>query len=139
MCGFVGFTDNLDVSVKKTTIKQMADKIIHRGPDSEGYFVDDEVALGFRRLSIVDLAGGDQPILNEDKTKVIVFNGEIYNHKQLHKELEEKGHIFKTNSDTETILHGFEEYGCDLFPKLRGMFSFLIYDTVTVSVQSILL
>ncbi|MCQ2478838.1 MAG: asparagine synthase (glutamine-hydrolyzing), partial [Clostridia bacterium] len=92
---------------------------------------DSNVALGFRRLSIVDLAGGDQPIFNEDKTKVIVFNGEIYNHKKLREDLEKKGHVFKTNADTEAILHGFEEYGNELFKKLRGMFAFVIYDTVT--------
>lgn len=131
MCGFVGFTDSSDTKTKNKVIKQMADQIIHRGPDSEGYFVDENIALGFRRLSIVDLTGGDQPILNEDKTKVIVFNGEIYNHKQLHEELQKKGHIFKSNSDTEVILHGYEEYGTELFPKLRGMFAFVIYDTVT--------
>lgn len=130
MCGFVGFTGKQDIKTKEKIVKKMADRIIHRGPDSDGYFADGDVALGFRRLSIVDLAGGDQPIYNEDKTKVIVFNGEIYNHKELHKELEEKGHIFTTNADTEVILHGYEEYGCDLFPKLRGMFAFVIYDTV---------
>jgi len=131
MCGFVGFTDYKDTEEKQAIVKKMADRIIHRGPDSDGYFIDDKVALGFRRLSIVDLAGGDQPIYNEDKTKVIVFNGEIYNHKELRAQLEQKGHIFATNSDTEAIMHGYEEYGCDLFPMLRGMFAFVIYDTVT--------
>ena len=131
MCGFVGFADHIDSETKKQIIKKMADRIIHRGPDSDGYFTDDNVALGFRRLSIVDLAGGDQPIFNEDKSKVIVFNGEIYNHKELREELEQKGHKFQTNADTEAILHGFEEYGCDLFPRLRGMFAFVIYDIAT--------
>ncbi len=132
MCGFVGFSDKLmDLEEKKTVIKKMADRIVHRGPDSDGYFSDEKVALGFRRLSIVDLAGGDQPIYNEDESLVIVFNGEIYNHKELRKELEEKGHIFKTNADTEAILHGYEEYGTDLFPMLRGMFAFVIYNRKT--------
>ena len=132
MCGFVGFSDHLmDLEEKKTVIKKMADRIVHRGPDSDGYFTDEKVALGFRRLSIVDLAGGDQPIYNEDESLVIVFNGEIYNHKELREELEKKGHIFKTRADTEAILHGYEEYGTDLFPKLRGMFAFVIYDRTT--------
>lgn len=131
MCGFIGFTDERTPKEKQVIAKKMADRIIHRGPDSEGYFTDDKVALGFRRLSIVDLAGGDQPILNEDESKVIVFNGEIYNHKELRAELEARGHIFKTNADTEAILHGFEEYGVDLFPMLRGMFAFVIYDKKT--------
>ena len=131
MCGFIGFTDNRTAEEKKIIAKKMADRIIHRGPDSEGYFTDSKVALGFRRLSIVDLAGGDQPIFNEDESKVIVFNGEIYNHKELRVDLEAKGHIFKTNADTEVILHGFEEYGKDLFPMLRGMFAFVIYDKLT--------
>ncbi|MBQ8203088.1 MAG: asparagine synthase (glutamine-hydrolyzing) [Clostridia bacterium] len=133
MCGFIGFTDERTAEEKKIIAKKMADRIIHRGPDSEGYFTDDKVALGFRRLSIVDLAGGDQPIFNEDKSKVIVFNGEIYNHKELRADLEKKGHIFKTNADTEAILHGFEEYGVNLFPMLRGMFAFVIYDKATGS------
>ncbi len=131
MCGFTGFADCIEKSKKDVIIKKMADRIIHRGPDSDGYFTDDCVALGFRRLSIVDLAGGDQPIFNEDGTKVIVFNGEIYNHKELRAELETKGHTFKTNADTEVILHGFEEYGTELFPRLRGMFAFVIYDLIT--------
>ena len=131
MCGFIGFTDLRPKEEKKIIAENMADRIIHRGPDSDGYFTDDTVALGFRRLSIVDLAGGDQPIFNEDKTKVIVFNGEIYNHKELRSELEKKGHIFSSNADTEAILHGYEEYGDELFNKLRGMFAFVIYDLRT--------
>lgn len=131
MCGFVGFVNNQSTEEKQTIVKQMADAIIHRGPDSEGYYCDDDIALGFRRLSIIDLAGGDQPIYNEDKSKVIVFNGEIYNYRELKEELVQKGHVFQTNSDTEVILHGFEEYGEDLFPRLRGMFAFVIYDRNT--------
>lgn len=131
MCGFVGFADSIAASEKQNIVKKMADRIIHRGPDSDGYFCDDFVALGFRRLSIVDLAGGDQPIFNEDGTKVITFNGEIYNHKELRAALEKAGHVFKTSADTEVILHGYEEYGTEIFSKLRGMFAFVIYDTVT--------
>lgn len=131
MCGFTGFADTMEKTKKEQVIKSMADRIIHRGPDSDGYFTDERVALGFRRLSIVDLAGGDQPIFNEDGNYVIVFNGEIYNHKELRAELEEKGHIFKTNADTEAILHGYEEYGTALFKRLRGMFAFVIYNRET--------
>ena len=131
MCGIIGFADKRNSEEKKIISKKMADRIIHRGPDSEGYFTDDFAALGFRRLSIIDLAGGNQPIFNEDKTKVIIFNGDIYNHKELRRDLEEKGHKFSSNSDTETILHGYEEYKDKIFEKLRGMFAFVIYDTVT--------
>ena len=131
MCGFVGFVGKQKKDIKKKIIKDMADAIIHRGPDSDGYYYDDTVALGFRRLSIIDLKGGSQPIYNEDKTKVIVFNGEIYNYQELKKELIKKGHHFKTNTDTEVILHGYEEYQEKLFPKLRGMFAFVIYDMNT--------
>lgn len=128
MCGFVGFVDKYKKKDKDKIIKDMADMIIHRGPDSEGYYTNDQIALGFRRLSIIDLKGGSQPIYNEDKSKVIIFNGEIYNYQSIRKDLEEKGHIFQTNTDTEVILHGYEEYGTDLFKDLRGMFGFLIYD-----------
>ena len=106
----------------------MMDKIIHRGPNSKGTFINDDVALGFRRLSIIDLEGGTQPIYNEKEDMVITFNGEIYNFKELRKDLEEKGHIFKTNTDTEVIIHGYEEYGKEIVKKLRGMFAFVIYD-----------
>ena len=126
MCGFVGFISK--DKEKKKIIKDMADIIVHRGPDSDGYYYDDNVALGFRRLSIIDLEGGTQPIYNENKDKVIVFNGEIYNYKEIKDELLEKGHVFSTDSDTEVILHGYEEYKEKILDKLRGMFSFVIYD-----------
>ena len=131
MCGFVGFIDKKTKKDKNKIVKSMADAIIHRGPDSEGYYVDEDIALGFRRLSIIDLKSGNQPIYNEDKTKVIVFNGEIYNYQELKKELLKKGHKFTTNTDTEVILHGYEEYHESLFSKLRGMFAFVIYDKET--------
>ncbi|MBQ2872590.1 MAG: asparagine synthase (glutamine-hydrolyzing) [Bacilli bacterium] len=126
MCGFVGFVSK-DQN-KKKIIKDMADIIVHRGPDSDGYYVNDKVALGFRRLSIIDLEGGTQPILNEKQDKVIVFNGEIYNYKEIKEDLLQKGHKFSTESDTEVILHGYEEYSEKILDKLRGMFAFVIYD-----------
>ena len=126
MCGFVGFVSK--DGNKKKIIKDMADIIVHRGPDSDGYYVGDEVALGFRRLSIIDLEGGTQPIYNEKQDKVIVFNGEIYNYKEIKEDLIEKGHVFNTESDTEVLLHGYEEYKEKLLNKLRGMFAFVIYD-----------
>lgn len=109
----------------------MADLIIHRGPDSDGYYVDDNIALGFRRLSIIDLGTGSQPIFNEEKDKVIIFNGEIYNYQIIKEDLLAKGHKFTTKADTEVILHGYEEYGEKILNKLRGMFSFVIYDIKT--------
>ncbi|MEG0546727.1 MAG: asparagine synthase (glutamine-hydrolyzing) [Oscillospiraceae bacterium] len=127
MCGFVGFYDE-NVDNREEIIKKMNDRIIHRGPDSDGFWSDDKVNLAFRRLSIIDLEGGSQPIINEDGSKIITFNGEIYNYQEIRKELLNKGHIFKTNSDTEVVLHGFEEYGEEILNKLRGMFAFVIYD-----------
>ncbi|MBQ8202747.1 MAG: asparagine synthase (glutamine-hydrolyzing) [Clostridia bacterium] len=126
MCGFVGFTNSIkdDGSI----LNIMMDRIVHRGPDSSGKFVDSNVALGFRRLSIIDLAEGDQPMFNEDKSLVLTFNGEIYNFKDLRKELIEAGHTFANNSDSEVLLHGFEEWGEELVKKLRGMFAFVIFN-----------
>lgn len=129
MCGIVGFADKS--KDKKKIIKDMADLIKHRGPDSDGYYVDDNVALGFRRLSIIDLDGGSQPIYNEDKTKLVFLNGEIYNYAYLKEDLIAKGHKFTTETDTEVLLHGYEEYHEDLLSMLRGMFAFIIYDTKT--------
>ena len=126
MCGFVGFTNR--IKDDGTVLEGMMNKIIHRGPDSSGQFVSDEVNLGFRRLSIIDLADGDQPMYNEDSSLVLVFNGEIYNFLELREELIEKGHIFKTRSDSETLLHGFEEWGNSLVDRLRGMYAFVIYN-----------
>ena len=126
MCGIVGFVDK--TKNKDKTIKKMADLIKHRGPDSDGYYTDEDVALGFRRLSIIDLGNGSQPIYNEKKDKLVFFNGEIYNYKYLREDLEAKGHKFSTNTDTEVLLHGYEEYQEELLPMLRGMFAFVIYD-----------
>lgn len=129
MCGFCGFTGK--VENKEQVIENMMEKIIYRGPDSKGSHVDDDIALGFRRLSIIDLADGTQPIYNEDGTKVIVFNGEIYNYKIIREDLVKKGHIFKTKTDTEVILHGYEEYGPEVLNKFRGMFGIAIWDLVS--------
>ena len=129
MCGFCGFTGQ--VENKEQVIENMMEKIIYRGPDSKGSHVDDDIALGFRRLSIIDLADGTQPIYNEDGTKVIVFNGEIYNYQGIREDLLKKGHVFKTKTDTEVILHGYEEYGADVLNKFRGMFGIAIWDLVS--------
>ena len=130
MCGFVGFTNTKDNSNR--IIEDMMDKIRHRGPDSGGKYTDEDIALGFRRLSIIDITeSGDQPIYNEDRSKVLLFNGEIYNFRSIREELVAKGHIFTTKTDSEVLLHGYEEYGEKLLDKLRGMFAFVIWDTKT--------
>lgn len=130
MCGFVGFTNTKDNSNR--IIEDMMDKIRHRGPDSGGKYTDEDIALGFRRLSIIDISeSGDQPIYNEDKSKVLLFNGEIYNYQTIREELLAKGHTFTTNTDSEVLLHGYEEYGEKLLDKLRGMFAFVIWDKNT--------
>ncbi len=126
MCGFVGFTGEIDNSEK--ILEEMMNTIIHRGPDSDGKYIENNVALGFRRLSILDISNGDQPMFNEDKSLVLVFNGEIYNSKELKKELIAKNHVFSNNSDSEVILHGYEEYKENIVKKLRGMFAFVIWD-----------
>lgn len=128
MCGFVGFCSK---NVKdKNVIKEMNNQIIHRGPDSDGYYFDKDVNFGFRRLSIIDLHEGSQPILNEGGDIAIIFNGEIYNYQELRKDLVAKGYKFKTHTDTEVILHGYEEYGEEgILAKLRGMFAFTIWDS----------
>ena len=126
MCGIVGYINN--DKKDKDVLKIMMDKITHRGPDDEGYFQNEWVSLGFRRLSIIDLDSGKQPIFNEDKSKVLIFNGEIYNYKSIREELIKLGHKFETKSDSEVIIHGYEEYGKDIASKLRGMFAFVIYD-----------
>ncbi|MBQ1838169.1 MAG: asparagine synthase (glutamine-hydrolyzing), partial [Ruminococcus sp.] len=128
MCGICGFTGTLDN--RDGVIKRMTDVITHRGPDSDGYYSDETITMGFRRLSIIDLEAGHQPIYNEDKTLVLTFNGEIYNYKQLREELIACGHRFATESDSEVLVHGFEEWQEDLLTRLRGMFAFAIYNTV---------
>ena len=127
MCGITGYISKK--KNKEKILKDMLFQIVHRGPDDEGYYIDDIVALGHRRLSIIDLNTGKQPIFNEKKDKLITFNGEIYNYREIKKELQKKGHQFTTTTDTEVILHGYEEYGVDILKKLRGMFAFVIWDT----------
>ncbi len=127
MCGFIGFIG--DIEDKEQILEQMMNTIIHRGPDSSGSFTDEDAALGFRRLSIIDIGtSGDQPLYNEDKTKVLTFNGEIYNFQELREELVEAGHVFATRTDSETLLHGYEEWGEALVQRLRGMYAFVIWD-----------
>lgn len=128
MCGLAGFIDRDIQYDPQTVVRAMADRIVHRGPDSDGYFCEGGAGLGFRRLSIIDLSGGDQPIFNEDGKLLINLNGEIYNYRELRAELTAKGHVFRTKADTEVILHGYEEWGQALLPRLRGMFAFVIYD-----------
>lgn len=126
MCGFVGFSGKLEH--KKEILNNMMARIVHRGPDSEGEFIGEDIALGFRRLSIIDLEGGSQPIYNEDGSVVIVYNGEVYNFGELRAELEADGHVFTTDTDTETLVHGYEKWGSELAKHLRGMYAFVIYD-----------
>ena len=127
MCGIVGFTNN--ISNPDEVLGKMMDRIKHRGPDAYGKYIDEDIALGHRRLSIIDVSSsGDQPIFNEDNSLVIIFNGEIYNYKTIRETLIEKGHKFRTNTDTEVLIHGYEEFGEKLLNMLRGMFSFVIWD-----------
>ncbi len=126
MCGICGFTGQPEQ--RETVIRNMTEVITHRGPDADGFYTDDAICMGFRRLSIIDLDAGHQPIFNEDKTMVLTFNGEIYNYKQLREALEAKGHAFATESDSEVLIHGFEEWKEEMLPRLRGMFAFAIYN-----------
>ena len=130
MCGFVGFAHASPEIDRVKTINDMMTAILHRGPDSGDFFTDDKVTLGFRRLSIIDLSDeASQPMYNEDKSCVLVFHGEIYNFQELREDLLKKGHVFKCDSDSEVLIHGYEEYGEGLLPKLRGMFAFAIWDS----------
>ncbi len=133
MCGingYIGYEPGYrELNINR--IRAMNSLITHRGPDDEGIYADEYVALGMKRLSIIDLSTGRQPIFNEDETKIIIFNGEIYNFQELRKELLARGHIFKTKGDTETILHAYEEFGEKCLNKLNGMFAFAIYDINT--------
>lgn len=131
MCGIAGqFNFQRHEPVERETIVRMARSIAHRGPDDEGFFVAGPVGLGFRRLSIIDLAGGHQPMSNTEETVWIIFNGEIYNYKELRAQLQSKGYQFRTNSDTEVIVHGYEEWGTDVFNHLNGMFGLAIWDVL---------
>ena len=125
ICGFVGDKEN-----RKPVLAEMMNAIQHRGPDAKGIYQNDEVSFGFCRLSIIDRKTGNQPMFNEDKTMCLIFNGEIYNYQELRNELADRGHTFCTMSDSEVLLHGYEEYGEELLLKLRGMFAFVIWDFV---------
>src|SRR5215472_13538232 len=129
MCGIAGKV-NFDRGepVEREMIVHMARSIAHRGPDDEGFFISGPIGLGFRRLSIIDLAGGHQPMSDKEETVWIIFNGEIYNYKELRAELRNKGHQFRTNSDTEVIVYGYKEWGTDVFNHLNGMFGLAIWD-----------
>lgn len=128
MCGICGVMSLDDTRPDIAVVRRMADSIVHRGPDGDGFYSDSAIALGHRRLSIIDLATGDQPIFNEDQSIAIVFNGEIYNYRELRKELIKKGHRFRTTGDTEVIVHLYEEQGIDCVRDLNGMFAFAIWD-----------
>src|ERR1044072_608247 len=142
MCGIVGIASLSAQPVDSAVLRNMCDAIIHRGPDEEGYYVNlgpetgsgsrfdtsASVGLGMRRLAIIDLNTGSQPIHNEDETVWVILNGEIYNYPELRADLERKGHRFSTSSDTEAIVHAYEEYGCDVPRHLHGMFAFAMWD-----------
>src|ERR1700681_2305121 len=129
MCGIAGIVNTAaGQRIEFATVRRMCQAIVHRGPDEEGIFVKDGIGLGMRRLSIIDLAGGRQPVFNEDRTVWIVFNGEIYNFPALREDLLKRGHKFYTHTDTEVIVHLYEEMGSDCVKKLRGMFAIALYD-----------
>ncbi|MGA9769976.1 MAG: asparagine synthase (glutamine-hydrolyzing) [Blastocatellia bacterium] len=130
MCGIAGYMDMRDERrINKDVLVRMTDKLIHRGPDSSGYYTDEKVALGFRRLSIIDLETGDQPIFNEDGTVVLICNGEIYNYRELRQAAIERGHSFYTNSDVEVLVHLYEDYGLNFLNMINGQFAFVLYDS----------
>ena len=129
MCGIVGIVERPGHQVERLVLERMNERIHHRGPDEDGFFIDREVGLGMRRLSIIDVRGGRQPIHNEDRTVWAVFNGEIYNYHEIRQALEAKGHRFYTQSDTETLVHLYEEFGERGVEHLRGMFAYAIWDT----------
>ena len=129
MCGICGaFHTDSNSRVERSALAAMNVRIVHRGPDDDGVFIDGNVGLAMRRLSIIDLQAGHQPMASEDQNLWIVYNGEIYNHQQLRNVLESRGHHYRTRSDTETILHLYEEYGADCVQHLRGMFAFAIWN-----------
>ena len=131
MCGIVGFVRSDQRAIDESVLTRMCNAIQHRGPDDDGFYVNDSVGLGIRRLSIIDVKGGQQPIHNADRTAWIVFNGEIYNYQELRDQLEKLGHTFYTNSDTEVVVQAYDRYGFDCPKHLRGMFAFAIWDERT--------
>lgn len=130
MCGIAGFI-NAKGCADGAALQAMLRRIAHRGPDGQGVFLDGAAALGHRRLAVIDLEGGPQPMFNEDGRLALVFNGEIYNYRDLTQQLTAAGHTFATRSDSEVLLHGWEQWGRDLLPRLRGMFAFALWDRQT--------
>src|SRR6267142_156540 len=129
MCGIAGqFNFQHREPVEPDVIRRMTDSIAHRGPDDEGYYISGPIGLGFRRLSIIDLAGGHQPMSDAEESVWVIFNGEIYNYRELRAELEAQGHRFRTRSDTEVIVHGYKQWGTEVFKHLNGMFGVAIWD-----------
>ena len=128
MCGIAAIVDPRGHPVNRVAVRRLCEVLGHRGPDDEGYHVDGPVALGHRRLAILDLAGGRQPMGNEDGTVWVTLNGEIYNFKELRERLEGLGHRFATRSDTEVVVHAYEQYGAECVKELRGMFAFALWD-----------
>ena len=126
ICGQFNFGDRAPVVLHD--VEQMTKTLVHRGPDDEGYYVSGPLGLGFRRLSIIDLGGGHQPMSDAEETVWVIFNGEIYNFRELRQDLEGRGHRFRTNSDTEVIVHGYKQWGTDVFDRLNGMFGVAIWD-----------
>ena len=129
MCGICGIIGSTEPEPTQNVVRQMLGQMQHRGPDDEGIFVDESVALGMRRLSIIDLGGGHQPVFNQDRTVVVVFNGEIYNFQELRNTLEHRGYRFQTQSDTEVIVYAYEEWGEDCVDHFEGMFAFALAET----------
>ena len=129
MCGICGqFNFGCSAPVRRGDLEGMTKSLTHRGPDDEGYFIDGPLGLGFRRLSIIDLSGGHQPMADQEETVWVIFNGEIYNFPELKRELQSQGHVFRTNSDTEVIIHGYKQWGDEVLNRLNGMFGLAIWD-----------
>ena len=129
MCGICGQHNfGTGAPVRRADVERMTGTIVHRGPDDEGYFVEGPLGLGMRRLSIIDLAGGQQPMSDAERTVQVIFNGEIYNFPELRQELESRGHRFRTRSDTEVVVHGYREWQTGVFDRLNGMFGVAIWD-----------
>ena len=129
MCGICGFVSNHELDQDRSSLLNALNQTLdHRGPDSDGFYINGDVGMGMRRLAIIDIASGDQPIFNEDKSIAIVYNGEIYNFQELRGQLERYDHIFSTNSDTEVIIHAYEQWGDECLLKFNGMFAFSLWD-----------
>lgn len=129
MCGICGYLDlKRENRIEQKVLSNMIQVLNHRGPDDFGKYIDNDLAFGFARLSIIDLAGGHQPLINENNSIVLICNGEIFNYRELRNKMEEKGHVFRTNCDVEVVLHLYEEYGTEFLNMLNGQFGFAIYD-----------